>query len=225
MAQGRSIEPEDLIRAAAIVTAALAPAVGRDWSVKAGRLDWDVDRTITHMAGGTAKHTLYLASRSTRFIAVNPGRWHDASQAEQLEAITGVCAAMASVAASTPSEARAYHATGMCDAEGYLAMDCIDLLVHCHDVAEGLGMTYTPPDDLCQALVARSFPWFAETDDAWRSMLRHTHRVGPPRDDSWTMLTTPRAEWDGAIPRRDPRPVVEWIREGARWRPRYFAGR
>jgi hypothetical protein len=225
MAQARSIEPEDLIRAAAMVTAALAPAVSRDWSVKAGRLDWDVDRTITHMAGGTAKHTLYLASRSTRFIAVNPGRWHGASQAEQLEAITGVAAAMASVAASTPPEARAYHATGMCDAEGYLAMDCVDLLVHGHDVAEGLGLPFAPPDDLCRVVVARAFPWLADAGSPWEAMLRHTGRIGPPGDDSWRLLTLPLAEWDGTIPpQRDPRPVVEWIREGAGWRPR-FAGR
>ena len=217
----RPIEPQDVVRAASFVVDALAPAIGRDWSVRAGRLQWDVEKTIAHMAAATAKHVLYLASRSTRFIAVGLDRWHDASQAEQLDAITGVAAAQANVAASMPPEERAYHGSGMPDAQGYVAMDCLDLLVHGHDVASGLGITYEPPDDLCCVVSARLLPWLDISAGAWQAMLRYTGRIGPPGDDSWTVLKEPLAEWDGKVPVQDPRPVVEWVRESDKWRPRY----
>jgi hypothetical protein len=217
----RPIEPDDVVRAAAVVTAALAPAVGRDWSVRAGRLDWDVDFTITHMLA-PAKHALYLAARSTRFIAVGLDRWGDASQAERLDAVNGVAAAMANIAAQTPPDARAYHASGMTDAQGYVAMDCLDLLVHGHDVAAGLGLNFVPPDELCQAVVARLLPWLADAGPAWETMLRHTGRIGRSGDDSWTVLKAPLSEWDGAVPIREPGMVVEWVRDGSTWKPRYL---
>ena len=69
--------PADLIAAAAIVEAALRPVRDRDWSVRAGPLEWDVGETIIHMLAATAKYTLYLASRSEHFIGLAVTRWPD----------------------------------------------------------------------------------------------------------------------------------------------------
>src|ERR1700691_2717284 len=63
-----TLMPEDVVAAAATVETALRQVVGRDWSVQAGPLEWDVERTITHMIGATAKYTLYLASRHTDLL-------------------------------------------------------------------------------------------------------------------------------------------------------------
>lgn len=56
-----------MITAAAAAGAALQPAAGRDWVGPVGSLEWDVERTITHPIGATAKYTLYLASRVRAF--------------------------------------------------------------------------------------------------------------------------------------------------------------
>ena len=69
------LAPDDVVAAAATAQAALRPVIGRDWSVRAGTLDWDVEQTITHMIGATAKYTLYLASRCEHFIGLSVTRW------------------------------------------------------------------------------------------------------------------------------------------------------
>jgi hypothetical protein len=68
----RVLTPDDVVAAAVTVEAALRPVAGRDWSVQAGPLEWDVEQTITHMLGATAKYTLYLASRCQHCTPTTP---------------------------------------------------------------------------------------------------------------------------------------------------------
>lgn len=217
------MKPDDVVRAADCVAAALGPAIGREWTVRAGRLDWDVDRTLAHLTGAAAKYTLYLASRSTRFMAVTTGPWPGATQTRRIDAIGLVARALANVAEAAPQGARAYHANGMFDAEGYVAMGCLEMLVHGHDVAEGLGLPFSPPEDLCEALVARLFPWL---DGGWEPLLRYTGREGPPGDDTWTLHAGLLDEWDGSIPVQEPRAVVEWVYDERTraWEPHFLEG-
>jgi hypothetical protein len=70
-----------VVHAAELAAAALAPHEGADWSVRAGDLEWHVETTVAHFIGALAKETLYLASRSTRFIAINPGKFRNATNA------------------------------------------------------------------------------------------------------------------------------------------------
>ena len=67
------VVPEDVVWAADVVTRALRPGIGRDWSVRAGRLSWDVWFTVTHMTALT-KYVVYHASRSSRFISARVDR-------------------------------------------------------------------------------------------------------------------------------------------------------
>ena len=43
----RKLMPYDVVAAAATAEAALRPVAGRDWSARAGPLDWDVEQTIS----------------------------------------------------------------------------------------------------------------------------------------------------------------------------------
>lgn len=166
-----AVTPETLERTAEVVVAALRPGVGRDWSCSAGTLDWTVETTIAHMAGGMAKHLIYLTSRSTRFIAVATRGWPDATQEELLDAIVGCAAAMANAARQSPPGAVGYHVSGMHDAEGFLAMEVVDLLVHAEDVARGLGLDYNPPEDLCEVALDSGHPNYAGRRPAWPALL------------------------------------------------------
>jgi hypothetical protein len=185
----------DVARTSTFVATTLEPAIGRDWSVRAGQLDWSVEFTLEHIAAALSKYTLYLASRSREFVAVRIASWPNASQRERLDAIPSVGHALANVAAVTPPDVRAFHANGLLDAGGYAALGCLEALVHGSDVALGLGIDFDPPDDLVRPVVARLLPWLEPT---WGTLLGHTRRQNA--DDSWAILTTPLAEWDGTIP-------------------------
>ena len=152
--QSVTIRPESVQAAAAAVVAALQPGIDADWSVKAGDLDWSVDRTISHMTGASARYAFYLSSRSTRYVAVRTG-WPqaDATRQERLEAIEACAAALAGVAATAPPDAVGFHVSGMKNAEQFLEMGCYELLIHTYDVTCGLGLPYEPPEELCRLVL------------------------------------------------------------------------
>ncbi len=162
-----TIGPDSVAAAAAAVVAALQPGVDADWSVRAGDLEWSVDRTIAHMTGAAAKYALYLSSRSTRYVAVSVCPAEDATRQERLEAIEECAAALASVAATAPAGAVGYHVTGMRNAEQFLAMACEELLVHTYDVTRGLGLAYEPPEELCRLVIEHCYPGHDEQRPVW----------------------------------------------------------
>jgi uncharacterized protein (TIGR03083 family) len=150
-----------------VVVAALRPGADADWSVRAGDLEWSVDRTIAHMTGAPAKYALYLASRSTRYIAVRAWPVDDATRPERLEAIEGCAAALAGVAATAPRDAFGYHVSGMQTAAQFLAMACEELIVHTYDVTRGLGLPYEPPEELCRLVIEHCYPGQDEQRPVW----------------------------------------------------------
>src|ERR1700685_2262783 len=100
---------DDVVAAAAMGEAARRRVAGRDWSVRAGPLEWDVEQTISHMIGAAAKYTLYLASRCEHFIGVAVTRWPDATNEEVVDSVVPVAAGLAAVAAGTAPRVRADH--------------------------------------------------------------------------------------------------------------------
>jgi hypothetical protein len=172
----RKLMPYDVVAAAATAEAALRPVAGRDWSARAGPLDWDVEQTITHMIAATAKYTLYLASRCEHFIGLSVTRWPDATNEEVIDSVVPVAAGLAAVAAVTPPDVRAYHATGPSSAADYLGRACVELLVHTDDALSGLSVAFAPPADLCQRVLARQFPDAAGPDNAWHGLLAASGR-------------------------------------------------
>lgn len=171
--------PDDVVAAAATVEAALRPVADRDWSVRAGPLDWNVERTITHMIGATAKYTLYLASRCEHFIGLSVTRWPDATNEEVIDSVVPVAAGLAAVAAVTPPGVRAYHVTGPSSAADYVGRACVELLVHTDDALSGLGLAFVPPADLCQRVLAQQFPDAAGPNNAWHGLLAANGRQHP----------------------------------------------
>ena len=161
---------DDVVAAAATVEAALRPVADRDWSVRAGPLEWDVEQTVTHMIGATAKYTLYLASRCEHFIGLAVTRWPDATNEEVIDSVVPVAAGLAAVAAVTPPGVRVYHSTGPSSAADYLGRACVELLVHTGDALSGLGAAFAPPEDLCQRVLARQFP-DAAGPGGWHGLL------------------------------------------------------
>jgi len=162
-----TIEPDCVEAAAAVVVAALRPGADADWSVRAGDLEWGVDRTIAHMTGAPGKYAFYLSSRSTRYVAVRVWPEADATRQERLEAIEGCAAALAGVAATAPESAFGFHVSGMRSAQQFLAMACYELLVHTYDVTCGLGLPYEPPEELCRLVIEHCYPGQDQQRPVW----------------------------------------------------------
>jgi hypothetical protein len=162
-----SIRPDSVEAAAAVVVAAIQPGVDADWSVRAGDLEWSVDRTIAHMTGAPAKYAFYLSSRSTRYVAVRVWPAEDATRQERLEAIEGCAAALAGVAAAAPADAVGFHVSGMQNAEQFVAMACEELVVHAYDVTCGLGLPYEPPEELCRLVIEHCYPGHDDRHPVW----------------------------------------------------------
>jgi hypothetical protein len=168
--------PDDVVAAALETEAALRPVVSRDWSVRAGPLEWDVERTITHMIGAPAKYTLYLASRCQHYIGLAVTRFADATNEEVIDSVVPVARGLAAVARVTPSEVRAFHVTGPSSAADYVGRACVELLVHADDALSGLDVRFAPPEELCHRVLAQQYPDACGPGSAWHRLLAATGR-------------------------------------------------
>lgn len=81
---------------------------------------------------------------------------------------------------TAPPEVRAHHVFGVADAEGFAAMGVVEILVHLHDVALGLGFAWTPPADHCDRVLHRLFPGAPTGTDRWQTLLWATGRAELP---------------------------------------------
>jgi uncharacterized protein (TIGR03083 family) len=223
------VRPDHVVEAAELAAAALRPHDRSDWTVPAGDLAWDVEATVVHLVGALVKETLYLASRSTRFIAVSPAKFRGATPAELVRSIVPAAQALANTASASSPGTLAYHSTGMTDAEGYLAMGCSEVLVHTWDACRGLGVDFPGSDDVAAGVLARTFPWVEvrPAEGPWRTLLWAFGRIAledRPRldDDGLPGVREPLGDWDGTPPAARRTDVVEWIPEPAgQWRAVY----
>ncbi|AIV35804.1 acetyltransferase [Streptomyces sp. CCM_MD2014] len=181
--------------AVAGAVALLRTATDRDWQgTRAGRLDWDCRYTAEHIASDLIAYAGQLAGRATEAyvpfeITLDEGTGNE----DVLQVIETTGALLAATVRTTPREVRAFHPYPFRSAnrEGFAAMGITEVLLHTHDIAEGLGLAYEPSPELCADLLARIFPHVQPGTDPWRTLLWATGR--------------------GDLPGRDP--VTEW-----RWR-------
>ncbi|HLG72398.1 MAG TPA: hypothetical protein VK009_18430 [Chloroflexota bacterium] len=206
MADELGLEPERAIEAAHVAQAALRPGLSKDWNVTAGTLEWDCRRTLDHMVMSSIAYSGNLARRST--VRVRPVRNGDPSATieELLDGLETATTILAAIARSAPAGARAFHEFGLADPTGFIAMACEEILIHAHDITQGLRLDYEPPADLCRLVARRLFPWAPTNTMAWptllwlngRGELAGRERMGP----DWCWHCAPLTEWDGTIKKR-----------------------
>jgi hypothetical protein len=100
-------------------------------------------------------------------------------------------------------EDRGWHPWGIADASGFAGMACTELLVHAGDVAADLGLRWSAPPDVADAVLARLFPWAPADGHPEQTLRWATGRVGVPGLEaatSWRWHCAPLAEWDGRRP-------------------------
>ncbi len=187
------VTPEDLEASIDRAVTVLGRGAGRDWSAPAGRVRWSCSRTLFYAADDQVAYAGQLVARARDdYLPFRLRQVRGTPPPRLLELLQGMGALLTTTARATPAHVRAYHPHGMADVEGFLAMGVAEVLLHTHDIAQGLGLSYTPDPDTCARVVAR------------------LHRDLEPHDDPWQLLLW--ATGRGDLPGR--RPVRRW-----RWWP------
>ncbi|MFJ8905096.1 GNAT family N-acetyltransferase [Streptomyces sp. NPDC102351] len=173
--------------AVAHCVAALGAVAGRDWTtVRAGRLDWSCRDTAVHVAGDLISYAGQLAGRAQDAyvpfdITLDGGGGDGLDPADNggvLQVIATTGALLAAAVRTTPRAVRAFHPYPFRHAnrEGFAAMGVAEVLLHTHDMAEGLGVAYEPPAGLCAFVLTRIFPQVRPGPAPWPTLLWATGR-------------------------------------------------
>ena len=195
--------PESARRAARVMMETLGPVASADWTARAGSLDWDCRTTIEHVAHAMDRYALYLAGAVNKRLPFAQVARPECSPADLLLIAELRAAVLSEVARAASPETRGFHVYGRADREGYIAMGCIEMLVHTDDLAQGLGISFNPPSDLVGEALMRLFPWAPTDTDPWTTMQWATGRAdlpGRPRvNPDWAWHAAPPSEWDGTV--------------------------
>ncbi|MGJ5755016.1 acetyltransferase (GNAT) family protein [Streptomyces puniciscabiei] len=177
----RPINGDDVTKAVAGSTAALRAAVDRDWkAVRAGRLEWDCHATAVHVADDLIAYAGNLAGRAQDAYVPFELSFLDegTGNAGLLHVIETTGALLAAAVRTAPPGVRAFHPYPFrsADAEGFAAMGIAEVLLHTHDMAEGLGIPYEPPAELVASVLACLFPHVQPGPAPWPTLLWATGR-------------------------------------------------
>ncbi|MEZ0092278.1 hypothetical protein [Streptacidiphilus sp. EB129] len=201
------VTADDLGLAVQLAVAVLRKAPPAAWKGMAGSLEWDCWETVEHLSDDLFAYAAQLGPRTPPLDGEVPFVWERrrpggpanavhadraAGPAGLLQVLEACGALLVAMVRTTPPEARAYHGFGISDPEGFAAMGVVETLVHMHDLAQGLGLAWSPPADLCSRVLARLFPNAPSATDPWPTLLWATGRAelpGHPRLTTW--------RWDG----------------------------
>jgi hypothetical protein len=198
------VNADDVSRAVELARSVLAEATRLDWQVPAGTLEWTCWETVEHMSDDLFGYAAQLGPSRPSVTTFVPFGWQrrrpdgppltvfvDPAEgpAGLIEVFESCGAMLAAMVAFVPPDRMSFHSYGASDASGFAAMGVVEVLVHMHDVATGLGLAWAPPADLCAAALRRLFPAAPSDGDPWATLLSVTGR-GPEPVAAW--------RWDGA---------------------------
>jgi RimJ/RimL family protein N-acetyltransferase len=180
----RDISGERVQQAVASCVTVLRTAADRDWDgVKAHRLEWSCHQTAFHIAEDLIAYAGQLAGRAQDDYVPFEITLDDGTDNNGLiQVIETTGALFTATIRTTPPEVRAFHPYPFRSAnrEGFAAMGIAEVLLHTHDIAEGLGLAYEPPAELPEFVLTRIFPHVQPGPDHWRTLLWATGRGDLP---------------------------------------------
>ncbi len=139
------------------MTRVLMPHAQADWHVHAGSLEWTCWETAAHVAhdlvayaGQVAGHAAASYLPFDLVVAPSPPR-------EVLEVVAACGLLLGAAVEHAAPDSVAWH-WGMSDATGFAALGVAEMLVHTHDITQGLRVSWRPPEFLSQLVVERLLP-------------------------------------------------------------------
>ena len=206
---GAPVTATDVTLAIRLTVEAFGRAPAGAWGNRAGSLEWDCWETVEHIADSLFAYATQLTPATPEGgyvpIAMTSARPGGAESAihvarEQgpvslLQAVEACGALLVAMVTTVPSSTRAWHPHGTSDPEGFAAMGVAEVLVHGHDVAQGLGVPWEPPAGLCARVLNRLFPGAPADALPWAVLLWATGRADladRPRLSEWRWYSEPR---------------------------------
>ncbi|MFD9541282.1 VOC family protein [Streptomyces sp. NPDC060022] len=202
------VTADDVARAVHLAVDVLKESPADNWQVPAGSLEWSCWETVEHLSDDLFAYAVQLGPRKPPTDTEVPYRWAAereggpanslfadpaAGSAGLLQTLEASGALLTAMVRTTPADVRSHHVFGLSDAEGFAAMGIVETLVHTHDIAEGLSLSWAPPADLCDRVLARLFPGAPDDEDRWAVLLWSTGRAELPGRDRVTSW-----KWHGA---------------------------
>ncbi|MGE3270421.1 MAG: maleylpyruvate isomerase N-terminal domain-containing protein [Chloroflexota bacterium] len=201
-----ALRPDDVRIAARSSYDALLPLSEADWSRPAVGLDWDCRFTLEHVLIALDKYSRWLATPTGERTPPDQFRDPNLSITDLLALLQLRAGVLAVVVKASEPGARGFPIWGAPDAEGYVAIACVEIFLHTDDICRGLGLTYRPPADLCRRALMRLFPWAPADTDPWAALRWATGRLDlpgqPPTSPDWAWQAAPLSEWDGTVKTR-----------------------
>ncbi|MGN9789900.1 maleylpyruvate isomerase N-terminal domain-containing protein [Streptomyces sp. OZ13] len=204
------VTADDLDNAVQLAVAALREVPATAWDGNAGTLEWTCWETVEHLADDLFAYAVQLGPRTPpldrevpfAYESRRPGGPANSVHADRaagpdglLQVLEAGGALLVAMARTTSPQVRSHHVFGASDPEGFAAMGIVETLVHTHDIADGLGLTWEPPAGICSRVLARLFPDAPADAAPWSALLWCTGRTdlpGRPRPATW--------RWHGAPP-------------------------
>ncbi|SFP70535.1 Mycothiol maleylpyruvate isomerase N-terminal domain-containing protein [Amycolatopsis arida] len=204
------VTADDVDHVVRLVVDTLRAAPPDAWEHRAGGLDWTCWETVEHLADDFFAYAAQLGPKPPpvdHHVPFGYGRRRPdgpdnsvtadptAGPTGLLEVLDACGAFLAAMVRTAPPTTRGFHGFGVSDPEGFAAMGLVEALVHTHDLAEGLGLHWEPPADVCARVLHRLFPNAPATTAPWPTLLWATGRgelPGHPRLTSWRWYGEPR---------------------------------
>src|SRR2546429_1423803 len=141
-----TVTADDLDDVISCVMSGLLPVTDRDWSVRAGGLEWDCWHTAEHIGDTLLSYAWQLAVQpSGRYVRAVATAEKGASPAEVLEfAVTGG-GVLACLVRTSRAHLRAFPPAGIGHPEGVPGVGGHEALLHGNDIAQPLGPSLHPP--------------------------------------------------------------------------------
>ncbi len=184
-------DASDMVALSDLVAATWTAAADRDWSVRAGGLDWTCLAAADHAVDCVYAPAFFLASRRVDTFPVagsNLELGEHATPEHLVESLQIATRLLVSLVAATETDVRAvlFRRGPLLGApHDFLPRAALELILHSHDVCTGLGVAFDPPRDLCRRLCEHTRPWtmwtsewngLPATGDPWVDLLRGSGR-------------------------------------------------
>ena len=184
----------DVTLAVGLAAAALGRAPAEAWGNPAGSLEWDCWETVEHIADDLFAYATQLTPATPEggyvpiaMTSTRPGGAESAIHVDRekgavglLQALEACGALLVAMLTTTSPGTRAWHPYGTSDPEGFAAMGVAETLIHGHDAAQGLGVPWEPPADLCARVLSGLFPGAPADAPPWAALLWSAGRADLP---------------------------------------------